>query len=335
MKRESYLFEKIIDIDNLRHAFWKARKSKDWKNEVIVYRKKLDKNLLELKQKIEFNSISLGKYHYFTIFEPKERNICAASFEERIVHHAIMNVCHNYFSKYQIANSFASQKGKGTYAAIEKAKFYQKKYTWFLKMDVKKYFDKIDHAILKKLLQNRFKDQRLLKLLGNIIDSYHVNNPLEGKGVPIGNLTSQYFANHYLGYADHYITEILETGQYVRYMDDMVVWSNDKSKLLSIGYQIQTFLKQALELDLKPFCLNITQKGLPFLGYVIFPDYIKINKNSKKRFIKKFKMYILKFKHGIWTQKQLNLHLLPLLSFVTYAKSYNLRKKIVEKLDIN
>ena len=191
MKRENNLIEKITEPDNLRLAFWKARKAKEGKMEVTEFRKELDKKLLTLQEELLSGNVQVGNYHYFTIFDPKERLICAASFKERVLHHAIMNICHVNFEKFQIFDSYASRLGKGTYAALERAKFFQVKYKWFLKLDVRKYFDTIDHCILKQLLAKRFKDLSLLNVFFNIIDSYETST---GKGLPIGNLTSHAFA---------------------------------------------------------------------------------------------------------------------------------------------
>jgi len=329
MKRENNLISLIADPDNLRLAFWKARKSKERKMEVSCFRKFLDKNLLTLRTELLSGNVQVGQYHYFTIFDPKERLICAASFKERVLHHALMNVCHVNFEKYQIFDSYASRIDKGTYAALERASVFQKKYKWFLKLDVRKYFDSIDHAILKSMLTKRFKDKVLLQVFFQIIDSYHT---LDGKGLPIGNLTSQYFANHYLALADHHIKEKLQVSAYVRYMDDMVIWSNDKNSLLKIGNDFQLFIETELSLTLKPFCLNSTYKGLPFLGYVLFPDKIFLNNNSRKRFKSKLAHYTKKLNNAEWSQSEYQSHVLPLIAFAKHANTYKLRAKYVEKM---
>lgn len=326
MKREGNLIHKIADIDNLRFAFWKARKGKDAKYEVIQYRKSLGENLLLLQKQILTNSVPVGNYHYFQVYDPKQRTICAASFLERVLHHAIMNICHNNFEKYQIFDSYASRISKGTYKAIERAQTYQKKYKWFLKLDVRKYFDSVEQNVLKNLLKNRFKDKRLLKLFSDIIDSYQTS---VGRGVPIGNLTSQYFANHYLAVSDHYIKENLKVPAYVRYMDDMVLWSNNKTDLLQFGRELKQFISKELKLGLKPFCLNSGDKGLPFLGYLVFPKTIKLAKRSRKRFVKKLNSYNHNLAIGIWGQSDYQKHVLPLIAFTEKAQSLVLRKDIL------
>jgi retron-type reverse transcriptase len=329
MKRLNNLTPLIADPDNLRFAFWKARKAKNGKEEVILIRKNLDKNLLLLRNQILTANVEVGNYHYFTIYEPKERLICAASFPQRVLHHAIMNICHHTFEKHQIFDSYASRKEKGTYAAIDRAKAYQKKYRWFLKLDVRKYFDSIDHEILKQMLRHKFKDNKLLIIFYQIIDSYHTQTK---KGLPIGNLTSQYLANHYLSISDHYIKEKLQVKAYVRYMDDMVLWSNSKAELLNLGNKFMVFIKNTLKLELKPFCLNATDKGLPFLGYLLNPTTIRLNRNSKKRFIKKLEFFITKLNNNEISQTDFQRHLVPLLAFTKHANTFAFRTKCLQNI---
>jgi RNA-directed DNA polymerase len=324
MKRENNLISLIADPENLRLAFWKARKSKDSKTEVADFRESLDNNLLLLRNEILTGDMQIGEYHYFTIYDPKERKICAAPFRERVVHHALMNVCHANFEKYQIFDSYASRLGKGTYAALERASVFQRNNKWFLKLDVRKYYDSIDHEILKSMLVSRFKDKALLRIFFNIIDSFQTTS---GKGLPIGNLTSQYFANHYLAFADHYIKEKLHSLFYVRYMDDMVIWSDDKNLLLHTGNAFQAFIESELLLYLKPFCLNSTNKGLPFLGYLVYPETILLNHRSRKRFKTKLKYYTQKLNNEDWNQKEYQSHVLPLIAFVKHADTFGFRMK--------
>lgn len=331
MKRENNLLNQIADPENLRLAFWKARKGKDGKMEVLEFRKNLDDNLLRLRKELLSGTANVGSYHYFTIYDPKERQICAAAFRERVLQHALMNICHRNFEKHQIFDSYASRLGKGTYAAIERAASFQKKYTWFLKLDIRKYFDSIDHKRLKILLENRFKDKELLFLFNQIIDSYKTQ---DGKGLPIGNLTSQYFANHYLSIADHYIKEKLHAIAYVRYMDDMVIWEEDKQSLLKIGSAFQSFIETELSLSLKPFCLNSSDKGLPFLGYQLKPKTVLLNNSSRKRYIAKLKQYTYKLNRAEWNQTEYQAHVLPLIAFAKHANTFNLRTKYNEMMQI-
>lgn len=318
MKRANFLIERIANPDNLRLAFWKASRHKNGKIEVIKYRNSLDKNLLLLRSEILSGDVDVGHYHYFKIYDPKERLICASAFKERVLHHALMNVCHEYFERYQVFDSYACRIGKGTYAALNRAKSFQKKYLWFLKLDIRKYFYSISHDILKQQLQDMFKENKLLNIFGRIIDSYHHS---QDEGIPIGNLTSQYFANHYLSISDRYIKENLHIPAYVRYMDDMVLWSDDKPKLINTAKHLEQFIKEALNLKLKPFCMNSTERGLPFLGYILYPHKTRLGCESRRRFRAKFNDYSLNLNSEIWTQYEYQRHILPLLAFTRYANS--------------
>lgn len=293
--------------------------------EVARYRAALDKNLLELRNQILSGDINVGNYHYFTIYDPKERRICAAPFSERVLHHALMNSCHETFENYQIYHSYATRINKGTYAAIEQAWKNQKRFAWYLKLDARKYFDSIDHQILINALQKRFKEVGLKAIFGKIIASYHT---APGKGVPIGNLTSQYFANHYLALADHFLLENLRIKGYVRYMDDMVMWADTKEELMEKGKAFHHCIEQELSLTLKPWCLNRTEKGLPFCGYLLFPSHKRLNQNSKKRFLNKAKQYGERLETGEWDQTTYQQHILPLLAFIQHAKMVGFRRKI-------
>ncbi|MBC7507730.1 MAG: RNA-directed DNA polymerase [Ferruginibacter sp.] len=330
MKRTNHILEQVADMDNLYLAFWKAKKEKPANSEMLAYQQQLQVNLLQLSNQVLTAGVCIGNYHYFKIYDPKERQICAAAFSERVLHHALMNICHDSFEKYQVYDSYASRKGKGIYAALERAACYQKKYKWYLKLDIRKYFDSINHDVLAQQLKKRFKEKNLLKIFASIINSYATN---EKTGLPIGNLTSQYFANHYLAVSDHFIKEKLHCTAYVRYMDDMVLWDNCKEALMEKGRQLNNFIQQKLLLQLKLFCLNSTKKGLPFLGYLVFNDTISLNKNSRTRFIKKMKNYTYNLSAGLWSQQDYQRHVLPLVAFTQHANSFGFRKKALQQTE--
>ncbi|MBP5673741.1 MAG: hypothetical protein J6X49_15240 [Victivallales bacterium] len=221
MKRAGNLYMEIAEMDNLRLAFWKAQRGKRGKREVMAYRENLDEELMRLHEQLVQGEVEVGRYHYFTIHDPKERMICAADFRERVLHHAIMNVCEPFFERYQIHDSYACRKGKGVDACLERLQEMCRRHQWYLKLDIHKYFDSIPHEGMKQVLRHYFKDTRLLMLFYRIIDSYEVAS---GRGIPIGNLTSQHFANMYLGVLDHQLKEVWKVPGYVRYMDDFILF---------------------------------------------------------------------------------------------------------------
>ncbi|MDR1866617.1 MAG: RNA-directed DNA polymerase [Bacteroidales bacterium] len=328
MKRKGYLFERIADIDNLRCAFWKAQKGKSQKPDIVAFAKKPDENLLRIREQLLNGSYRFGNYHYFTVYDPKKRTICAAAFGERVVHHAIMNICAADFDNRQIHRSYACRKNRGTFAAVEQAAVYQKKYEWFLKLDVRKYFDSIAHGILFEKLQHIYKDKQLLNMFWKIIDSYHAH---DDTGVPIGNLTSQYFANHYLSFADRYAIEQLRVPAYVRYMDDMLLWTNDRTELLRHGRLMEDYVREGLKLALNPAVCNRTGHGLPALGFLLYPNRIRLNSRSRQRFSTKLKQNCLLLAHDEITESDFGSRVLSLYGFINHADSRGFAGHVLQK----
>lgn len=323
MKRVGHLIERIADIDNLYLAYSKACRGKRLKMEVRQFAEHFDRNIMQLREGIISGEVEVGNYHYFTIFDPKERLICAASFRERVLHHAIMNVCHDYFDRSLIADTYATRKGKGVYAALGKAVHAISKDLWLCKLDVRKYYDSIDHGILKAMLARKFKDPLLLHIFYRIIDSYACS---EGKGLPIGNLTSQYFANMYLSSLDHYAKEQLKVKMYVRYMDDMLMAFDDKSKMKDAERCVRAYAQSRLRLELKPPVFVKGSAGVVFLGYRVRAHYLTLSGRSKRRFCVKYLKYKRMYEHGAFGEREYQDHLQPLLAFVQHAKSRCFRK---------
>jgi len=329
MRRANNLLPLIADPDNLRFATWKAAKGKRYTLAVLKYQEDLDENLRQLREQIMRARVEVGDYRYFKVYEPKERQICASAFREQVLHHALMNECHPYFERAQIFDSYASRKGKGTYAALERAKDHTFRYAWFLKLDVRKFFESLHHGVMKRQLARLFKEEGLLQIFYTIIDSYEAH---PDRGVPIGNLTSQYFANHYLSELDHFIKEKLHIQAYVRYMDDMVLWHDDKEALKSALKSIQNFLESRLHCTLKPTMLKCSKHGLPFLGYHIFPHHVHLLQKSKLRFICKLTCIEGNCQSGAWSEEICARHALPLIAFTNHADAKLFRKNVLLRL---
>ncbi|HHU35982.1 MAG TPA: hypothetical protein GXZ47_02000 [Treponema sp.] len=286
MKRQNHLFELIIEYQNIRLAFIKAIRGKRNSTSVLLFCRNIDKNLAKIRKRLETLNPNWGHYRSFTITDPKERIISAAPLEERIMHHAIMNILEPIFERQLIFHTYACRKGKGTHVAVLYAFRHCKSSSYFLKLDVRKYFDSIDHIVLKQQIFRLIKDTRTLFLLVGIIDSYHTDS---GKGLPIGNLTSQFFANLYLSSLDHYILEVLKPAGYVRYMDDFVLWGSCTGELQTMLNQIELFTTENLKLTLKTPVLGKTTQGLPFLGFLIKARGIYLLRTSKSRMRKRVK----------------------------------------------
>jgi len=322
--------DQVVEMDNLYLAWYKAAKGKQTDRAVIEYGKETGVRLSQLRKELMNGRCDTGNYHFFVIADPKVRTICAAPFEQRVMHHALMNICHHRFEKHLIRNTCATRKGKGTHAALHRATLYTKRFKWFVKADIRKYFDTIDHDILKNQLCKLFKDNVLLEVFFRIINSYEVQ---KSKGVPIGNLTSQYFANHYLSQADHFATEQLKTAGYVRYMDDILFFGNDRNQLMSQYRAFVSFVTETLQLEFKPVVHNTTASGVPFLGYKIFPYFVRLNLRSKRRFKKKIKAAYHKLHQQVWSEWDFQQHVTPLLAFVMKADTMRLRKHVLRKYE--
>lgn len=327
MKRVGNLKEKIINLDNLHLAFLKARRGKQFKQEVLRFSQNFDDNIQAIYQSLYNETFSFGKYHFFTIYDPKQRKICAAPFAERLVHHALMNVCHPYFDKQLIHTIYASRLEKGVYSAIQRATKAITQIEYSAKLDVRKYYDSIKHNVLKSKLRRMFKDVWLLQTFDKIIDSYQVT---EGCGLPIGNLTSQYFANLYLSDLDHKAKEEWHAVEYIRYMDDILIFAHTKAELKKIIGNITSFAQNSLGLTLKPPIIREKKNGQSFLGYKLYPYYYRLSGRSKRRFRTKLLDYDRKLAKNIWTETQYVEHILPLLAFVQHAESWEFRKSCLE-----
>ena len=278
MKRAKSLFNQIISYENVRLAWIKARRHKTSKNVVKNFSKNVNKNLFIVQKNLKSKPAILSSYSQFTIYEPKERLISVVPFIDRVMHHAIMNVLEPVFEKQFIFHTYACRKGKGSHKAIKYAFSKAKNCEYFLKLDVKKYFENIDHNILKRKLSKIIKDKDCLDLLFDIIDSFSTE-----KGLPIGNLTSQFFANLYLSELDHFVLENLKPSGYCRYMDDFILFSNSKIDLKKMLNSIESFCLNNLLLTLKPYILGKSKDGIAFLGYKITCKDVDLLQKSKKR----------------------------------------------------
>ena len=323
---------KIADAENLRLAFWKAAKGKRGKADCVAFRERLDENLAALRAELLEGDVPVGNYHYFTVHDPKERLICAATFRERVLHHAVMNVCEPVLERAAVFDSYACRKGKGRLLAVERAQGYARTHGWFLKMDIRKYFDSIDHETLRALLGRKFKDPELLRLVDRILASYQT---APGRGLPIGNLTSQHFANFYLAPLDRFLKEELRRGAYVRYMDDFVVWGESGRELRGVWERVRSFLTAELKLELKAnTAINRTACGMDFLGYRLFPGTVRLARRSKVRFARKFRRYEAAHRCGRWSELMLQQRMTALLAFVMPAESGAFRRHVMERFGV-
>ncbi len=282
MKRLNNLYEKIISIENLTLADQKARKGKAGQYGVQAHDKKRETNILHLHHLLKNKTYTTSRYSVFTVRDPKEREVYRLPYyPDRIVHHAIMIHLEPIFVSTFTADTYSCIKGKGIHAsanALRKALKDVPGTQYCLKLDIKKFYPNIDHDILKSLLRRKLKDKDLLWLLDNIIDS--------ANGVPIGNYLSQYFANFYLTYFDHWIKEEKKVKYYFRYADDLVVLSDNKPYLHQLLADIRSYLQEELKLTVKSNyqVFPVAARSIDFVGYRFYHTHTLLRKGIKKNF---------------------------------------------------
>jgi RNA-directed DNA polymerase len=282
MKRTRNLYRQIISIENLRLADAKARRGKAEQYGVIAHKKNEEANILMLHEALKEKTYRTSPYTTFKIFEPKEREIFRLPYyPDRITHHAVMNVLEPVFTACFTADTYSCIKGKGIHAAaraVESALSDVPGTQYCLKLDIRKFYPTINHDILKQLLRRKFKDTDLLWLLDEIIDST--------EGLPIGNYLSQYFANFYLTYFDHWVKETKQVKYYFRYADDLVFLSDSKPYLHQLLSDVRECLNSNLSLVVKGNyqIFPVGSRGIDFVGYVFFHTHTRLRKSIKQSF---------------------------------------------------
>jgi RNA-directed DNA polymerase len=325
MRRIGYLFEDVVSFENLLSAFNKAAKGTRSKERDKFFFN-MENELIILQSELINGKYKPDKYYEFKIYDPKERTISVAPFKDRVVHHAVVNILEPIFEKTFIYDSYATRKNKGTHKAILRAQKFIKSNKWFLKTDIKKYFASINQIILMNLIERKIKDQKLLSLINQIIS----NGGENGIGLPIGNLTSQFFANVYLNSLDHFIKDKLGVKYYVRYMDDFVIFNNRKENLKLILIKINEFLQDSLHLLIKEKATFINKKenGLSFLGLRVFPGTIRIRRENLKRSLAKIKTRQRQFKQGLLDEDKLYDSVQSVIAHLSYYNTFNLMRSL-------
>ncbi|MCL4207969.1 MAG: RNA-directed DNA polymerase [Pirellulaceae bacterium] len=295
----------------------------------------LDWHLERLARGLRDGDYPLGDYEQFVIRDPKERTITKPALAERVLHHAIMNVCEPFFERWLIHDTYACRIGRGRDAALTRARDFASRHAFFLKLEIRKYFDSIVHDILLARLERLFKDPQLIALFARLIGSYRGEI---GVGLPIGSLTSQHFANFYLGWFDRFVKETLRLRGYVRYMDDMLLWGNSAGFLGDVLERGRVFLADELGLQLKPVpYINRTSHGVDFLGCRVFTDHLVLNRRSRVRFRQRLRQLELAYLAGEIDELTLQQRGTSLVAFTQAAavKSWQFRRAVIEQMPVS
>ena len=345
MKRLANLWAQLISFENLLNVFRKARRGKSRSAEIAVFELNLERKLLKLQQELHDGSYLPGQYRLFTIYERKPRQIAAAPFRDRVVHHAVMNCIEPTLDRTFIEDSYACRKGKGVHQAVQRYQQWSQQYAYALQLDIQQYFASVDHLCLKQKLRRRIKDRQILALLDVIIDGSpryetrwqiadNIANPSDRrKGIPIGNLTSQFFANLYLDDLDHFIKQQLGVRAYLRYVDDMVLLDDSKQRLA----EFQVLIAQRLEqqrLTLHPNKAHITPVncGLNLLGYLVYPYRRRLRNDNGFRFQRRLRGFAKAYAAGRCQWDDINPSVQSWIGHARHADTYGLRKVIFSKI---
>jgi len=357
MKTHKHLFEKIISFENLLLAAKQAQRGKRMKHDVVKFNFGLEGELLKLQDELKTQVYRPGAYRHFYVRDPKHRLISAAPYRDRVVHHAFCNVVEPLFDKTFISHSYACRIGKGTHKALDRCQRFIRANRYVLQCDISKYFPSINHRVLLSIIARKIKDEKVMRLTELIVKSVAKNDETRderrgtkssfvqaseasgrlspfAQGIPIGNLTSQFFANLYLNELDYFVKFGLREKYYLRYMDDFLIFNKDKKYLYRAKEKISQFLGDSLKLELHPkksivFPVNL---GVDFCGFRVFKYLRKLRKFN----IKLFKTRIKKmqrdfFEHRI-TVGKVSDSIRAWIAHASHGNTYRLREGLMEKL---
>lgn len=334
-----HLFERITSKETLFTAWEEFRKGKQGRKDVQDFERTLEQNLFCLHRELTARSYQHQPYSTFTICDPKQRRIHKATVQDRILHHAVFSVLNPIFEPTFIVHSFSCRKGKGTHKAVDALDRMLRSVSrnatrpcFVLKCDIHQFFASVDHSVLLGILEKRLKDTQTIALLREIIGSFTAKNPtLFGHtGIPIGNLTSQLFANIYLNEFDQFIKHTLKIKHYIRYTDDFVTVAESRENLESLLQPIRTFLRAHLHLDLHPRKVTIRKygQGIDFLGYILLPYHRALRTKTKRRMVRKLTERIERCKAGEQTPENVDQSLQSYLGVLSHADCYRLSQDL-------
>lgn len=341
-------FNLLVSWDNLYAAFRKAAKGKRGKVPAASFEASLSDNVLALQRELIDFSYRPGDYHHFYIFEPKQRKISAAPFRDRVVHHALCNLIEPVFDARFIADSYANRLGKGTHAAVDRLQSLSRAYRYCLRVDVVKHFPSLDHAILKTELAKVIQDESILWLIDRILESgeqvladeypmhYFPGDDLfavlRPRGLPIGNLTSQFWSNVYMNPLDWFVKRELGCPAYLRYVDDAALFSNDKGELNAWRTAIIERLQRLrLVIHEKEAQVMPCQDGIPWLGFVVYPTHRRLKRRNVVNFTRRFRHNIQLYEEGSISFAELDASVQGWINHVRYADTWGLRRHIFEQ----
>lgn len=335
-KTYRHLWSKIRSFEFLHAAYLKARRGKRFGMETLRFSADLEVELLRLQSELDTGAYQTGAYRRFSVHEPKRREVAALPFRDRVVQHALVAALEPIYETRFISDSYACQAGKGIHAGADRLTALLRQAhrhwprTYVLKADVSKFFPSVDHVRLKEILRRYVGCSPTLALCDGIIDSWGAD---ARKGIPIGNLTSQLFANIYLHELDEFVKHQLRWKMYLRYMDDTVFLGPDKGDLHDLQMEMGGFLDDRLSLHLNPkTAIFPAAQGVDFLGYRIWATHRLLRKSSVLRMQRKLRAFARRYSEGEMELADIQACVMAWLGHASHASTYNLRKQIFERI---
>ena len=334
------LYDELCSYENLEFAFKKARQGKTLKLYVIAFESELEANLKQLQLELQSQTYKPRPLETFILRDPKTRKISKSDFRDRVIHHTVCNVIEHLFEKSFIPDSYANRKGKGAFKAIERFEYFARKVSrgftrpcFVLKADICHYFDTVDHALLCSILEKKIKDKKVMELIRVILKNH--KTPIEGKGMPLGNLTSQFFANVFLNELDLFVKHKLKAKYYIRYVDDFVILHDDRNVLNNFKQEIDTFCTKNLSLQLHPDKSKVLDlgNGIGFLGFRIYQHHKRVKKKNIKRFGRKMARQRRQFNEWKIDIEKVVESFEGWLAHVSHANSFKYRKHLVRQFN--
>lgn len=338
----THTFEEIISIENLLLAWKEFECGKKNRKDVQEFSLHLMDNIFSLHGVLLNHTYKHGGYQAFKINDPKPRDIHKATVRDRLLHHAIYRKLYPFFDKTFIADSYSCRNNKGTHKAIDRFKKFACKVSknntktcWILKCDIRKFFANINHAILIDILREYIPDERILRFLGDIIDSFHSTKI--GVGLPLGNLTSQLFVNIYMNEFDQLAKHKLKAKYYIRYADDFVFLSNSRTQLEEMVLRADIYLQEKLKLQLHPdkVFIKTLSAGVDFLGMINFPDHCILRTKTKRKMQNKLHSKYNEFQVGDVSEESFSQSLQSYLGMLKHCEGYKIQKEIQKRFDAN
>jgi len=345
-KTFKHLYPQVYEFENLYQAFRKARKGgKRKKEQVAAFELDLETNLWQLHQELRAGSYRPGPYHNFYVQERKRRLISAAPFRDRVLHHALCRVIQPIFERRFIADSYACREGKGTHRALDRAQAFARRRKYVLQCDVRQFFPSIDHQILRDFLAHHIADEQVLGLIDRILasgagvlsdvyrmawfpgdDLFAAARP---RGLPIGNLTSQHWANVYLDRLDHFVKEELRCHCYLRYCDDFLLFHDDKAQLWAWRDAVIGFAATLrLRLHEDRAVVFPTHTGITWLGFRVFPDYRLLRRDNVKAFRRRLRQMQGDYQMGQLDAERMRASIQSWIAHASHGDTYGLRRRI-------